>query len=154
MHWLIGLALCHFCFPFCILNRFPHFNVVAQLQLLELVLQLYLLSVGEIELLRKLLLLLQQLSEVPLFAGARLNQLVVHAYLHSTLVLLLIGIQILTVLYPASLKYSPATAQTLVWARKRFVRISLRLLVEYYLRKDSTFIAADKQGLSVLVAGN
>jgi len=44
---------------------------VAQLQLLELFLQLYLLSVGEIELLRKLLLLLQQLSEVPLFAGAR-----------------------------------------------------------------------------------
>jgi hypothetical protein len=76
---------------------------VAQLQLLELVLQLYLLSVGEIELLRKLLLLLQQLSEVPLFAGARLNHLVVHAYLHSILVLLLIGIRILTVLYPASL---------------------------------------------------
>jgi len=75
---------------------------VAQLQLLELVLQLYLLSVGEIELLRKLLLLLQQLSEVPLFAGASLNHLVVHAYLHSILVLLLIGIQILTVLYPAS----------------------------------------------------
>ena len=76
---------------------------MAQLQLLELVLQLYLLSVGEIELLRKLLLLLQQLSEVPLFASARLNHLVVHAYLHSILVLLLIGIQILTVLYPASL---------------------------------------------------
>jgi hypothetical protein len=75
---------------------------VTQLQLLELFLQLYLLSVGEIELLRKLLLLLQQLSEVPLFAGAGLNQLVVHAYLHSILVLLLIGIQILTVLYPAS----------------------------------------------------
>ena len=33
------------------------------------------------------------------------------------------------------------------------MRISLRLLVEYYLRKDSTFIAADKQGLSVLVTG-
>ena len=75
---------------------------MAQLQLLELVLQLYLLSVGEIELLRKLLLLLQQLSEVPLFAGARLNHLVVYAYLHSILDLLLIGIQILTVLYPAS----------------------------------------------------
>jgi len=33
------------------------------------------------------------------------------------------------------------------------VRISLRLLVEYYLRKDYTLIAADKQGLSVLVTG-
>jgi hypothetical protein len=33
------------------------------------------------------------------------------------------------------------------------VRISLRLLVEYYLRKDYTFIAVDKQGLSVLVTG-
>ena len=76
---------------------------MAQLQLLELVLQLYLLSVGEIELLRKLRVLLQQVSEVPLLAGAGLNQLVDHAYLHSILVLLLIGIQILTVLYPASL---------------------------------------------------
>jgi len=76
---------------------------VAQLQLLELVLQLYLLSVGEIELLRKLRVLLQQVSEVPLLAGAGLNQLVDHAYLHSILALKLIGIQlILTVLYSAA----------------------------------------------------
>jgi hypothetical protein len=33
------------------------------------------------------------------------------------------------------------------------VRISLRLLVEYYLRMDYTFIVANKQGLSVLVTG-
>ena len=77
---------------------------MTQLQLLELVLQLYLLSVGEIELLGKQLLLLQQLSEVPLFAGARLNLLVVHSYLILVLILNLIGIQlILIVLYSASL---------------------------------------------------
>ena len=33
------------------------------------------------------------------------------------------------------------------------MRISLRLLVEYYLRMDYTFIVANKQGLSVLVTG-
>ena len=67
-------------------------------------LQLYFLSVGEIELLRKQLLLVQQLSEVPLFTGARLNLLVVHAYLILVLILNLIGIQlILIVLYSASL---------------------------------------------------
>ena len=33
------------------------------------------------------------------------------------------------------------------------MRISLRLLVEYYLRKDYTFIVANKQGLSFLVMG-
>ena len=58
---------------------------MTQLQLFELVLQLYLLSFGEIELLRKLFLLLQQLSEVPFFTGVRLNQL--HVYLNLVLVL-------------------------------------------------------------------
>ena len=77
---------------------------MTQLQLLELVLQLYLLSVGEIELLGKQLLLLKQLSEVPLFTGVRWNQLVVHAYMILVLILNFIGIQlILIVLYSASL---------------------------------------------------
>ena len=46
---------------------------MAQLELLELVLQLDFLSVGKVEALRKQLLLLQQLSEVPLLACAGLN---------------------------------------------------------------------------------
>jgi hypothetical protein len=73
LYLLAFLALRYICFPFCIFNRFSHFNVVAQLELLELVLQLDFLSVGKVEALRKQLLLLQQLSEVPLLACAGLN---------------------------------------------------------------------------------
>jgi hypothetical protein len=65
--------LSRFCFSFCIFNRFSHFNVVAQLELLELVLQLDFLSAGKVLAFRKQLLLLQQLSEVPLLACAGLN---------------------------------------------------------------------------------